>query len=155
MCKSQTLKRWVCAIRYWLRRSGNRLQLSLAVGSTSFPFQVFVIRYTGKNKAENSWWSTSSFTAALRFLTLTLLICHLSLVLLVTQICKRSQVLVIYACGPRHKIRQSFLTDLLARKKLGLFRQPSLLGERTWETPPKRERKNPTIKGASEKTSKY
>lgn len=44
--------------------------------------------------------------------------------------------------------------DLSARKKLGFLRQPSLLAESIWETPPKRERKNPKVKGTSEKTSK-
>lgn len=119
LCTNSRL--WFCAIPCWIRRSGNRLQLSLAVGSTRFPFQVFVIRYTVKKKTENSRYSTPSFTAAFRPLTVTLLICHLSLVLVVAPTCKRSQVLVIYGCGPGHKIRQSLLMDLLARKKLGLL----------------------------------
>lgn len=45
--------------------------------------------------------------------------------------------------------------DLLAMEKLGLLKQPSLLWESVWETPPERKRKNPKGKGVSEKTSKY
>lgn len=69
--------------------------------------------------------------------------------------CKRSQVLLLYACGPGHKVRQPLLMDLLARGKLGLLKQPSLLQESVCESPPERERKNPKGKGVSEKTSKY
>lgn len=99
-------------------------QLPLAAESTIFLFQIFVVRYNGKNKPENSSCGTCSFTAALQLLTL--LICHLSLVL-VTQICKKPRT-YIYACGPGHKIRQHLLTDLLAGKKFGLLRQPSFFG---------------------------
>lgn len=120
--------------------------MSSAGGSTGFPFQ-------GLCNQTNLWYSTSSFTAALRLLTLRLLICHLSLELVVNSNMRKTPSTCNLYLWSRSQKKAASLDGFIGKGKAELALSP--WKEHLRNSTKKGKKKNPKGKGISEKTYKY